>query len=238
MGDANALYHLGTLQMRGLGIQRDPDAALARYQSAAEKGNGAASLQLGIIYASGEEVPQDYAEAARWYYQGRRAGPARKARYNLAFLHLRGLGVRQNTPRALELLEQAARSGQRAGSLGVCTTSSPRVRMWWKTQHWRRTGCFAPQTWAARPPPVFWRRCSTGADPAAPAKERVVTLLARSASRGDAAAQANLALWYLEGRHGLHDAQLAIAMVSLALRTAGMPLRRHGSATRMPPAKG
>ena len=74
MGDASALYHLGTLQMRGLGTQRDPDSALARYQSAAEKGSGAASLQLGIIYASGEEVPQDYAEAARWYYSSRRAG--------------------------------------------------------------------------------------------------------------------------------------------------------------------
>jgi TPR repeat protein len=47
-------------------------------------------------------------------------------------------------------------------------------------------------------------------DPAAPAKEGVIKLLARSASRGDAVAQASLALWYLEGKHGLHDAQVAL----------------------------
>ena len=55
-------------------------------------------------------------------------------------------------------------------------------------------------------------------DPAAPPKERVVTVLARSASRGDAAAQAKLALWYLEGKHGVHDAQLALRWFKRAAR--------------------
>ena len=55
-------------------------------------------------------------------------------------------------------------------------------------------------------------------DPTRRAKERVVTLLARSASRGDAAAQASLALWYLEGKHGLRDAKLALRWFHRAAR--------------------
>jgi TPR repeat protein len=42
-------------------------------------------------------------------------------------------------------------------------------------------------------------------DPNAPPKERVVALLVASASKGDATAQATLALWYLEGTHGTKD---------------------------------
>jgi TPR repeat protein len=38
-------------------------------------------------------------------------------------------------------------------------------------------------------------------DPAAPPVEQVAELLKRSAAQGDADAQANLALWYLEGKH-------------------------------------
>src|SRR5208283_4345318 len=52
-----------------------------------------------------------------------------EGRYNLAFLHLRGLGVRQDTPRALDLLEQAAEAGsvQAAWALYDQFTASPYV---------------------------------------------------------------------------------------------------------------
>jgi len=47
-------------------------------------------------------------------------------------------------------------------------------------------------------------------DANAPPQERVVTLLAKNASKGDAPAQTTLALWYLEGKHGIKDPQLAL----------------------------
>ena len=181
---------------------------IAAYQSAAERGSGAASLQLGVIYAKGEDVPQDYAEAARWYAQAADQGVP-EGHYNLAFLHLRGLGVRQDTPRALELLEQAAKEGsvQAAWALYDQFTASPYVVQNAKlAAKWLLR---AADLGSAPATSLIAQMLDRG-DPNAPTKERVVTLLARNASRGDAAAQANLALWYLEGKHGLHDVQLAL----------------------------
>jgi TolC family type I secretion outer membrane protein len=207
-GDTNALYHLGTLQLHGLGVPRDPVSALAGYQSAAEKGSGAASLQLGVIYATGQEVPQDYAEAAKWYSRAAEQGVP-EALYNLAFLHFRGLGVRQNTKRALAFLEQAAEAGsvQAAWALYDQFTDSPYV-----VQNSELAAHWLLQTadlGSAQATCLLAEMLDRG-DQKAPPKERVVTLLAGSAARGDGAAQVSLAIWYLEGKHGLHDAQLAL----------------------------
>jgi len=67
----------------------------------------AACNQLGMFYAAGDLVAQNYTKAARWYAQAAVHGDV-AGRYNLAFLHLRGLGVRQDKGCALALLAQAA----------------------------------------------------------------------------------------------------------------------------------
>ena len=41
--------------------------ALAGFQNYAEQGNAAAQGNLGRMYANGEGVPEDDAEAVRWY---------------------------------------------------------------------------------------------------------------------------------------------------------------------------
>ena len=45
----------------------DYATALREYRPLAEQGDAAAQAALGVIYHYGQGVPQDYAEAVRWY---------------------------------------------------------------------------------------------------------------------------------------------------------------------------
>jgi TPR repeat protein len=105
------LYHLGTLQLDGLGMPRDVSAALDWYVRATLKGSGAGCLQLGILYATGEQVGKDYTAAADWYSKAPGYGIAGGS-YNLAFLHFRGLGAAQDALRGLEPAGQGHSSAQ------------------------------------------------------------------------------------------------------------------------------
>jgi len=51
------------------------------------------------MYGEGRGVPQDYAEAARWYRRAAEQGDA-QAQYNLGLAYARGEGVTQNAVEA------------------------------------------------------------------------------------------------------------------------------------------
>ena len=53
--------------MLGEGVEKDYDAALRLARRAADKGNAVGECIMGILFANGWGVPQDYREAARWY---------------------------------------------------------------------------------------------------------------------------------------------------------------------------
>jgi hypothetical protein len=135
----------------------------------------------------------------------------------MAFLHFRGLGVRQDTPRALELLEQAANTGhaQAAWALYEQFTISPYVV---------KNDTLAAQ-WLQRaadlgsaPAACSMAQMLDRADPLAPSRDRIVALLEGFASQADGAAQSALALWHMEGKHGLKDKQLALKLFRRAAR--------------------
>src|SRR5262249_9700573 len=80
--------------------QNDSEAAQGvrpapRKGKAADKGHAAARFTLGVMYGEGRGVPQDYAEAARWYRRAAAQGDA-QAQYNLGLAYARGEGVTQN----------------------------------------------------------------------------------------------------------------------------------------------
>jgi TPR repeat protein len=58
----------------------------------AEKGNAEAQYNLGVMYAKGEGVPQDYAGAVKWYRLAAEQGYA-EAQYNLGVMYGQGRGV-------------------------------------------------------------------------------------------------------------------------------------------------
>ena len=43
------------------------EEAAQRYKEAAINGDASAQCSLGVCYCNGEGVPQDYAEAAKWF---------------------------------------------------------------------------------------------------------------------------------------------------------------------------
>ena len=89
------------------------DTALKEWRPLAEQGLSQAQYNLGLMYAEGEGMPQDYPEAVRWYRQAAEQGQA-EAQYNLgnSYILSRGLpkdyvlahmwmnfaAVRRNTP--------------------------------------------------------------------------------------------------------------------------------------------
>ena len=69
-----------------------------------------AQFSLGTMYVEGRGVPQDYAEAMRWYRKVAEQGHA-SAQYNLAFLYGHGEGVPRNHVEAFKWFSLSARNG-------------------------------------------------------------------------------------------------------------------------------
>ena len=82
--------------------QRDPSQdqtqtqdAVEAIRLAAEQGDAVAQVTLGVMYGSGEGVPQDETEAVRWYRLAADQGDA-DAQYNLGVVYAFGAGVSQD----------------------------------------------------------------------------------------------------------------------------------------------
>ena len=77
---------------------------------AAEQGNALAQNNLGFMYSKGRGVPQDYAEAVRWYRLAAEQGNA-DAQNNLGIMYSIGQGVPQDYVTAHMWLNLAAAPG-------------------------------------------------------------------------------------------------------------------------------
>ena len=63
----------------------DYQTALREWRQLAERGHVVAQYNLGVLYQKGDGIPQDYAEAAKWYKKAADQGDA-KAQSALDFL--------------------------------------------------------------------------------------------------------------------------------------------------------
>ena len=77
---------------------------------AVEYGNLEAHFNLGFMYANGQGVPQDYAEAVKWYRKAAEQGLA-SAQYNLGVVYNNGQGVPQDYAEAVKWFMKAAEQG-------------------------------------------------------------------------------------------------------------------------------
>ena len=86
----------------------------------AEQGNATAQFNLGVLYAKGQGVPQDYQEALKWYRKAADQGDA-DAQYNLGLMYDSGRGVPQNAEEAAKWYRKAAKQGHAGAqyNLGV-----------------------------------------------------------------------------------------------------------------------
>ena len=81
---------------------------------AAERGDAQAQAMLGLMYANGRGVRQDYAEAVKWYRQAAAQGHA-KAQSSLGVMYYKGRGVRQDLALAQEWFGKACQNGDQKG---------------------------------------------------------------------------------------------------------------------------
>ena len=69
-----------------------PSSALEDVRTCAEQGDAGAQYNLGYMYTRGGDLPEDYAEAVRWYRLAAEQGDV-NAQYNLGAMYGNGDGV-------------------------------------------------------------------------------------------------------------------------------------------------
>jgi len=94
----------------GVGVPRDPDAAVRWFRIAARRGHADAQVSLGYCLFTGTGARRDPAAALTWY---RRAAAQRHAggHLNLAHMLRAGDGAQRDLTRALRHYRQAAQLG-------------------------------------------------------------------------------------------------------------------------------
>ena len=93
-------------------------ADLETLRNSAEQGDASAQAQIGYRYEIGQGVPQDYAEALKWYQKAAAQGNA-YGEYDLGVLYDHGHGVPQDYAEALKWYQQAADQGNALGEHGL-----------------------------------------------------------------------------------------------------------------------
>jgi TPR repeat protein len=112
-GDKLAQHGLGFLFELRKGIPEMPEAkslaqAVEWYQAASTQGVAAAQTNLGLMYAQGRGVKQNYDEARKLWEQASVSGHP-MAQFNLGLLYLQGLAGTPDERKAAQYFLQAAR---------------------------------------------------------------------------------------------------------------------------------
>ncbi len=96
----------------------DYDTARREFRPLAEQGEAESQLALGLMYSTGEGVPQDDQEAVRWFRQAAGQGIG-EAQYILGSMYLQGLGVVQDYGEAAQWYRRAAEQGNAAAQYNL-----------------------------------------------------------------------------------------------------------------------
>jgi TPR repeat protein len=120
---------LGGFRLGGLYAdqKRETEAAqlfeeiVPRLQKRAPEGNSLAQNSLGLCYANGQGVPQDFSQAVFWYQKAAGQGHA-DAQCNLGVCYANGQGVPQDFKKAAHWFQKAADQGFASAqfNLGWC----------------------------------------------------------------------------------------------------------------------
>ena len=93
------------------------DSSLLETRRLAEQGDALAQYGVGVMYANGEGVPEDDAEAVRWYRMAAEQGDA-LAQTSLGTMYADGEGVPENYVLAYAWLNLAAAQGHEGAVSG------------------------------------------------------------------------------------------------------------------------
>ena len=107
-GCRGAIY-LGMLYLKGDGVSADP-AAADWIEKAAHSDHAASQFQLGVMYCTGQGVPQDLPKAIAWYELAAQLGYP-LAQYNLAVMLAKGQGCKVSLEKAFSWFGKSAEQG-------------------------------------------------------------------------------------------------------------------------------
>jgi len=110
LGDRSAMCMLAMAYRDGRNAPRDPDEGARWSKRAAELGDMPSMMDLGRFYSDPDGGRGDGAMAIHWYQRAAEKG-AYPATLNMANLHVAGLLVPKDVPRALALLRPLAEQG-------------------------------------------------------------------------------------------------------------------------------
>ena len=88
----------------------DYATAMREFRPLAEQGDAAAQTVLGLMYANGEGIPEDYIQAAYWWRKAAEQGDA-TAQFNLGVMYANGKGVPEDAVQAVYWYRKAAEQG-------------------------------------------------------------------------------------------------------------------------------
>ena len=108
--DPRAQFYLGLMYHNAHGVPQDESEAAKWIRRAADQGDAEAQFEMGGMYSVGAGVPQDYAETARWYRRAAEQGYA-DAQFVLWLYHHEGRGVPKDPVEAARWLRMAAEQG-------------------------------------------------------------------------------------------------------------------------------
>ena len=95
------------------------------------------------MYAQGQGVPQDYAEAIRWYRQAAEQGNA-EAQFNLGLMYAQGQGVPQDHAEAVRWFRLAAEQGNTDARFNLRVMDAQGQEVQQENQHQHSDKCNRP----------------------------------------------------------------------------------------------
>jgi len=142
LGSPEAMFNLGAAHYNGDGAADNSILACAWFLLAQEGGNPAAQdavrrcaaemgrlaavdaiIEIGEMYEKGEDLPQSYSEAARWYRKGAAESP--EAAMRLATVLMNGIGVKRDYGEVMAVCLDAAK--KRYSPAEVCVAYLYRI---------------------------------------------------------------------------------------------------------------
>ena len=109
---------LATITSRFVPPTTKPLMAFDETRTEADNGEPKAQFKLGLMYALGDGVPKDSAEAAKWYRKAAEQGLA-TAQFNLGLMYDNGDGVPKDGTEAVKWYRKAADQGDVAAQYGL-----------------------------------------------------------------------------------------------------------------------
>lgn len=108
---------------------KDPAQLASWLEQRAKNGDAVAEYRLGVLYALGQGVKQDYTHAAQLFKAAANGGVA-EAQYNVAVMYSEGMGVKRDPVEAVNWYEKAAEQGNAnaAFNLGVAYSNGAGVQ--------------------------------------------------------------------------------------------------------------